>query len=218
MDKVCIIVPHGDDEATGFAGAIQKHVAKKDHVSVVFVRGANSNDNRSEVQIQHTQVAKKILGYSNIRHLHIPKSTIPDNPSIVYYALETVLLELQPSIVYTTFWGDNHQDHQITYDCVSRLVRVWGGLKVKQFYVGEIASSTDQSIKLPHTMFVPNYYVKMTRAEFQKKVDSLLCYSSEIMTPPHPRSAQGLETLARFRGMECDSDFAEAFMSLRTIV
>jgi len=218
MDRVCVIVPHGDDEVIGFAAAIQKHVAKKDHVSVVFVRGANSNDSRSEMQIQHTLLAKKILEYHNIKYLHIPKSTISDNPLIAYCVLEAALLELQPNIVYTTFWGDSHQDHQIIYDCVSRLVRVWGGLKVEQFYVGEIASSTDQSIKLTHNMFAPNYYLKMSKAEFQKKMQSFSCYSGEIMKEPHPRSVQGLEILARSRGMECNSDFAEAYMSLRTIV
>lgn len=218
MEKVVVIVPHGDDEAIGFAGAIQKHVQAGDNVTVIFERSAAPNDSRSERQIECTKIAKDILKYQDIKHLHIPELTISDNPLILFRALESALYELKPTIVYTTFWGDNHQDHQITYECVSRLVRVWGGLKVKKFFVGEIASSTDQSIKIPHNMFVPNHYIKLTAEEFKTKVNSLLCYDGELMVEPHPRSAKGLETLARFRGMECDSEFAEAFMCLRNIV
>lgn len=217
MNKVVIVVPHGDDEAIGFGGIIQRHVCKNDDVTVIFIRSPAPNDLRSETQLKDTYTAQKLLGYQNILHLHIPELIISDNPLLVYRALETSLFNINPDIVYTTFWGDNHQDHQITYDCVSRLVRVWGGLNVKEFYVGEIASSTDQSIKLPHNMFTPNYYIKLTDQEFKNKVDSLLCYTGEIMSEPHPRSAIGLETLARFRGQECKSKYAEAFINLRTI-
>jgi LmbE family N-acetylglucosaminyl deacetylase len=217
MERVVIVVPHGDDEAIGFAGAIQKHIQAGDNVTVIFARSAAPNDQRSEHQIECTKTAKDVLKYHDIRYLHIPEITISDNPLILFRALETALYELDPTVVYTTFWGDNHQDHQITYDCVSRLIRVWGGLKVKRFLVGEIASSTDQSLKIPHNMFVPNFYIKLSDKEFRNKINSLLCYTGELMKEPHPRSAKGLETLARFRGMECDSEFAEAFMCLRHI-
>lgn len=217
MSNVAIVVPHGDDEALGFAGAIQKHVKQGDTVTVIFERGAAPNDTRSERQLDCTKKAKDILKYQNIRYLHIPEITISDNPLILFRALEEALKEINPSIVYTTFWGDNHQDHQITFECVSRLVRVWGGLRVKQFYVGEIVSSTDQAVKIAHNMFLPNYYIKLTLEEFENKINSLLCYDGELMSEPHPRSARGVETLARFRGMECDSDFAEAFMCMRHI-
>ena len=218
MKKIAVIVPHGDDEVLGFAGAIQHHIACGDHVTVIFVRGSLPDDSRTMIQLEHTKVAMKILGYHEAEYLHIPESTISDNPHVLFKSLEALLLKIQPTIVYTMFWGDNHQDHRITYDCVSRLVRVWGGLSVQEFYVGETISSTDQAVKVPHNMFVPNYYIKMSSAGFNKKVAALRCYTQEIMPPPHPRSETGLETLARYRGMECNSEFAEAYIALRVIV
>ena len=218
MKKIVVIVPHGDDEVLGFAGAIQRHVADNDHVTVVFVRGALPNDSRTTLQLKHTTAAMRVLGYHQAEYLNILESTISDNPLILFKSLEALLLKIQPTVVYTMFWGDNHQDHQITYDCVSRLVRVYGGLSIKEFYVGETISSTDQAVKIPHKMFVPNYYIKMPAAFFNTKVAALKCYTQEIMNPPHPRSQVGVETLARYRGMECNSEYAEAYIALRVIV
>lgn len=218
MNNVVIVVPHGDDEVLGFAGAIQYHVAKGDSVTVVFTRSANPNCMRTEQQLEDTKTAKQILGYQNIKYLHIPEIVISDNPLILFRALESVLAEIDPSIVYTMFWGDNHQDHQIVYDCVSRIIRVWGGLNVKEFYVGETLSSTDQAIKLSNKVFAPNFYIKMNLKWFQNKIKALKSYTQEIMEPPHPRSIVGIETLARYRGMECNSEFAEAYIALRTII
>ena len=63
MERVVIVVPHGDDEAIGFAGAIQKHIQGGDNVTVIFARGAAPNDQRSEYQIECTRIAKDILKY-----------------------------------------------------------------------------------------------------------------------------------------------------------
>jgi len=38
MNKIAIIVPHGDDEALGFGGIIQKHLEDNDHITVVTCR------------------------------------------------------------------------------------------------------------------------------------------------------------------------------------
>ena len=36
--NVTIVVPHGDDEALGFGGIIQKHVQNEDNVNIIFCR------------------------------------------------------------------------------------------------------------------------------------------------------------------------------------
>ena len=133
MNKVAIIVPHGDDEALGFGGAIQKHVLNGDIVTVTICR--STHDERTKTQLSDSHKAKEILKYHNIRHLLISEDTISNRPLDLYKALEKELSDINPDILYTTFWGDNHQDHSITYDAVRRLARVWGPLKVKNFLV-----------------------------------------------------------------------------------
>jgi len=215
MNKVAIIVPHGDDEALGFGGVIQKHVLNGDIVTVTICRAPH--DERTKTQLSDSHKAKEILKYQNIRHMLISEDTISNRPLDLYKALEKELSDINPDILYTTFWGDNHQDHNITYEAVRRLVRVWGPLKVGSFLVGEIPSSTDQSPKISHNMFLPNKYIELTQEQLNLKIQAMQAYSTEQKYMPHPRSPYGIEILSRSRGMECGREFAECFMTIREI-
>ncbi|MCS7307970.1 MAG: hypothetical protein NZ526_05405 [Aquificaceae bacterium] len=43
-------------------------------------------------------------------------------------------------------------------------------------------------------------------------------YSSEIRNYPHPRSPEGIENLARLRGMQVGAEYAEGFKLVRRIL
>ena len=135
----------------------------------------------------------------------------------LFRKIESKLAEVNPEIVYTMFWGDIHQDHKITFDCVVRAVRIWGPLNVKQFYVGETPSSTDQYPTITGTCFTPNYYIPLTKPQLKVKVDSLYAYKGETNKYPHPRSELGITTRSSVRGQESGNEYAEAFMCLRYI-
>ena len=160
MKKVAIVIPHGDDEALGFGGAIITHLNNGDHVTLVACRGPH--DERTAKQFYDTKAAKDVLNYQDIRYLLVTESEISNEPLKLFRAIEASLNDIKPDVVYTSFWGDIHQDHGITYNCVARAVRVWGPLAVKQFFVGEIPSSTDQAPKISINMFTPNWYLPLT--------------------------------------------------------
>lgn len=216
MNKnVAIVVPHGDDEALAFGGVIQKHVEQGDTVTVVFCRAPI--DTRTQKQFNDIEKAKEILGYQQSVYLYVTEKEISNEFLHLFRKLETALKDIQPEIVYTMFWGDIHQDHKITYECVMRIVRIWGGLNVKQFYVGETPSSTDQYPTITGTSFTPNHYIVLTKDQIATKVKALLAYSGETNEYPHPRSEKGIITRAAIRGQECKTEYAEAFMCLRFI-
>lgn len=212
---VAVIVPHGDDEVLGFAGVIQKHINKKHEVHVIFAR--KPIDERTQIQFDNIKDAQKILGYQHMHCLEMTEIEMSHEPLFLFRKLEVILQEINPEIVYTTFYGDIHQDHKIVFDWVCRAVRVWGPLNVKQFYVGEIPSSTDQYPTITGRGFTPNHYVTLTSNELSKKVKALECYTSELCKYPHPRSAQGIISKMTIRGQECGEHFAEAFMCVRYI-
>jgi len=217
MHNVVVVSPHGDDEVLGFGAAIQKHVYRNDKVTVIFIKDAPQDNLRSQCRLDNTKDAKSILRYHDIEYLNISDNTISSNPLVFYKSLEALLIKLNPSIVYCPFWNDIHQDHTITFEYVARIIRVWGDLKVTKFLVGEIPSSTDQSVKTHNNIFTPNFYYKITSNELQTKINALNCYKSEMRDYPHPRSSKGIEVLARYRGMECGTEYAEAYMCLRNI-
>lgn len=215
MKNIAFIVPHGDDESLGFGGVIQKHVSNGDNVTVVFCTAPTTN--RLQKQFNDIEAAKQVLGYQKVEYLYVTKREVMNEPYVLFKTIEDKMKELSPDIVYTTFWGDVHQDHKAVYESVMRSVRVWGSLKVKQFFVGEIPSSTDQYPAITGPAFTPNYYVPLTKEQVKTKVDSLLAYKNETNQYPHPRSEKGILTKAAIRGQECGVEYAEAFMCIRHI-
>ena len=213
---IALVVPHGDDECLGFGGVIQTHVDKGDEVHVVFCRAPI--DLRTHQQFLDIEKSKQILGYHHSHYLFVTESEISNQPLLLFRKIELKLKEISPTIVYTTFWGDIHQDHKITYDCVCRVVRVWGELNVHSFFVGEIPSSTDQYPTITGVSFTPNYYIPITKQQLDTKIKSLEAYSTEMKHHPHPRSSKGILTKALLRGQECGHEYAESFISLRQII
>ena len=65
-------------------------------------------------------------------------------------------------------------------------------------------------------MFYPNWYENITDV-FDKKIEALKCYDSEMREYPHPRSYINVEHLARYRGMIIGCNMAEAFSLGRMI-
>jgi LmbE family N-acetylglucosaminyl deacetylase len=214
--NVTIVVPHGDDEALGFGGVIQKHVQNEDNVNLIFCR--RPIDARTKQQFLDIIKSQAILEFDTYTGLDMSEIEMSHNPLDFFRKLEAVMKIQEPEIVYTTFWGDIHQDHKITFDWVCRAVRIHGPLNVKQFYVGEIPSSTDQRPYIIGDIFKPNYYVTLTKEEVDKKIAALEAYSTETNVLPHPRSSGGILNLANSRGIECNTLYAEAFMCLRNIV
>lgn len=143
-DRVLVVVPHCDDEVLGFGGAIQKHKKRGDHVTVLFLR--QSHNARTRTQDSVAPKAQKILGYDQSIYLGIKEEELGVMGPHTLRKVEAVIGELGPTVVYTTFLGDIHQDHAGTFRAVRMATRVLKLPKVKQILLGEIPSSTSQRI------------------------------------------------------------------------
>ena len=64
--------------------------------------------------------------------------------------------------------------------------------------------------------FKPNYYLDITK-EFSKKIKAIKYYKNELRKYPFPRSIEGIETLAKLRGMQSGCNYAEAYHLEREI-
>ena len=170
------------------------------------------------IQFDNIEKAKTILGYQKKYCVGMSEIEMSHEPITFFRRTEEFLKMINPEVVYTTFWGDIHQDHKITYEWVCRAVRVWGPLNVKQFFIGEIPSSTDQYPTITGLAFTPNYYVPLTEEEAVLKAKAINCYETETCIYPHPRSEMGILSKIKSRGQECGKEYAEAFMNLRYIV
>ena len=214
MEKILILVPHGDDEVLGFGGAISKHVRKGDIVDVGFLK-SRYNDRTTE-QEHDIERAAKILGYNNFHKLDIISRDGLNFSAHNLHKVEEFVEKITPDILYIPHIGDVHQDHHTTIDFARIATRIHSRGKVSKVLSGEIISSSGNAFFL-NKFFTPQYYIRIEEEDLIKKQKALECYSREIRPYPHPRSSEGIKIYAQMRGMECGVMYAEAFECLRYI-
>jgi LmbE family N-acetylglucosaminyl deacetylase len=85
------------------------------------------------------------------------------------------------------------------------------GHPVKTLLCFEVPSSTEWQLQGSAPVFAPNWFVDISDT-LDRKFAALDAYAAELRDWPHPRSRQGVEHLARWRGATVGVDAAEAFM------
>jgi N-acetylglucosamine malate deacetylase 1 len=213
-NNVLVLAPHGDDEVLGCGGSIAKHIESGDQVTVAFIKAAY--DERSTVQLQNTISAQKVLDYERMIIMNLDENTIHNKLEFIK-ELEVIVNTVKPDTIYSTFYGDLHQDHRALFEALNTAARVWADHLVKKILLCETISSTDQGIIRNINPFVPNYYVTLSDRHIDKKIDALSCYEREIKKECHPRSIEHVLSVAKSRGREIRNSYAEAFMLMRFI-
>jgi LmbE family N-acetylglucosaminyl deacetylase len=215
MDKVLIVSAHADDEVLGVGGTIIQHVKRGDDVTVVIVADRLPHQTAHDEQ-KHAQEARSLLGYNDLKFLHLRDEQLDFKLSIVIKPLEEVYNMVQPTIVYTHHRGDNNQDHRAVFDATAVICRPkWK--PPRQLFCYETISSTDQSSSFSACTYLPNYYKIMAKEEIDRKIEAMQLYEHQIEEWPLPRSPETIEAYARYRGTQCGTKYAEALMLLREI-
>jgi LmbE family N-acetylglucosaminyl deacetylase len=221
--RIAIIVAHPDDEVLGCGGTIRRHTIVGDDVwTIILADGETSRDTHAGVEgIARREAAAgaaaKILGVE-----HLLMHRLPDNRLDVPPLLETVkvveqhIQEIAPDIVYTHHAGDLNIDHRRVHDAVVTACRPQLGQPVSTLLFFETASSTEWQPPMSGPPFLPNWFVDIS-STLDSKLQALKAYQEEMRPWPHPRSYDGIEHLARWRGATVGCAAAEAFMLGRNI-
>ncbi|MEP4380080.1 MAG: PIG-L deacetylase family protein [Alphaproteobacteria bacterium] len=207
-----IVAPHALDEVLGCGGVATLATAagRRVDVLVVFGDGQGHDAQRRE----SAQAAADILGYEPPRYLGFPENRGDTLPLTELVApLEAALREYAPRDVYIPFGNSLHGDHKITYQAAITAARPLPGSPVGALLAYEIISSTDWAVASDGA-FAPDSFVEITPV-LTHKIDAITVYDFEMRDPPHARSVQAVERLARLRGNTVGFDAAEAFMTLR---
>ncbi len=216
--NILVIAPHMDDEALGCGGAILKHKSAKDKVRVIFIAHRVYNHrfdkNKNIVEKQHALKAKLCLGYDEVIFLNLNDERLDASVQDIIIPLEKHVAKIKPDIVYLPLRGDNNQDHRAVFDAARVVLRPMATPFIKEIYMYEIPSSTEQSPPLLENTFFPNYFVDISKY-IDRKIKAYRCYKTEKRTYPHPRSEIALRILSKRRGVEIGFKYAEAFMTLR---
>lgn len=217
MNRILIVAAHPDDECLGSAGTIARMIMDGAEARTLFLGyGRDRNAEESFAFVSQIRKAGKILGIQGEDWI---ANCPPDNQfdsvpllSIVK-EIEKAIEWYQPNTIFTHYERDLNIDHQIAYRAVVTATRPILGQTVREIYSFEIPSSTEWAFPLS---FSPDVFWDIDET-LDQKIAALDCYREELRLYPHPRSIDGIEYLAGYRGLQCGCEYAEAFKTVRVI-
>lgn len=218
--SIVILAAHPDDEALGCGGTIAKLADEGATIHVafladgVFSRAGDEDAQRAELAARRAaaQKACDILGVKSVSFGDFPDNRLDTVALLdIIKALEELIVAHQPEVVFTHHAGDVNIDHCRMHEAVVTACRPQRGHPVKTLLCFEVPSSTEWQLPGSAPVFAPNWFVDISDT-FDRKLAALDVYAAELRGWPHPRSRQGVEHLARWRGATVGVDAAEAFM------
>jgi LmbE family N-acetylglucosaminyl deacetylase len=206
--KILIIAPHADDEILGCGGVISREYRHSDiHVVVVCNRVTEVEDKESCYELEK----KYNIRYSFLNYRDEYLDMVP--VSQIIKKIEAIYLDIHPDSVYIPFFGDINNDHAIVHRACTIAFRKIQQRQPKELFTYEVPSSTTQGIDT----FSPNTFIELNISNVLDKYKMLSYFKNEVRDYPNPRSKRGITTYARFRGMECNRKYAEAFICIYKI-
>ncbi len=205
------VVAHPDDEVLGCGGTLAKHAEAGDDVQVMIL--ARRKD---VIDASQTNAAFSALGLGTgrptavLRAYELPDQAF-DTVPFVRITRYLALLDFEPDIVYTHNPDDLNLDHALTAKAVLTAFRA------PHSQADILAFETLSSTEFGPVAFQPNHWEILTRDQVAKKCAALNCYPSEKKPWPHSRNSFGIDSQARWRGLQICQPFAEAFRILRSI-
>lgn len=223
--NVLVIAPHADDETIGLGGAIARHAAEGDVVTVAIVTGHGSEPHPlwpratwDRVRAEARQ-AMAILGVRELLFEEVPAVLVAEQPAWQLNATTAKLVEhARPDVLYVPFPYDLHKDHREIFHSLSVSWRPSSpiGRGIREIYCYEVLSETHWNIPYVEPGFLPNAFVDIS-AHLDTKLRALACYESQLRPSPDPRSIEAVRALAVLRGHQMGMSAAEALVTVRLL-
>lgn len=225
--KILVIAAHPDDEVLGCGGVIARYSREKHEVyTLILGEGATSRyDKRNDADPSlvkaledKSRKAAEILGAKKVYFSGFPDNRFDTVPLLdIVKAIETLINEIKPEIVYTQHGGDLNIDHVITFRAALTATRPMAGVCVKEVYAYEVPSSSEWAFQAFDPQFKPNVFVDISKT-LDLKIEAMKAYESESREFPHPRSPEALRSIAMKWGSTSGMKAAEAFQLIRKCI
>lgn len=221
MKKVIVISAHPDDEVLGCGGTLLKHKANGDQIAWIIVTNIHKEQGFTEERIvsrkKEIESVKDKLGIMHVYKMDYPTMTLDSTMlGTLIVKISQVFLDFKPEIIYTLNRSDAHSDHRVVFDAVAACTKSFRYPFVKCVLMYECISETEFAPQLHENLFIPNYFVDITK-HFSEKLKTMSIYESELGNHPFPRSIRNIEALATFRGASSGVEYAEAFQLVKFI-
>jgi LmbE family N-acetylglucosaminyl deacetylase len=218
--NVLVVAAHPDDEVLGCGGTLAKLADEGRAVRVAFLADgvfsrSDEPASRDAALASRRLAARRaceILGVRSMSFGDFPDNSM-DSVAVlsITKAIEALIAEHPPEMLLTHHAGDVNVDHRRIHEAVVAACRPQRGHPVRTLLCFEVPSSTEWQLPGSAPAFAPNWFVDVSGA-LGRKLEALRAYEAELREWPHPRSLQGVEHLARWRGATIGAAAAEAFV------
>jgi LmbE family N-acetylglucosaminyl deacetylase len=196
--NVVAIGAHPDDIELGAGGALALHKECGDSVyMLVLTKGGELSDPSTREEEAHT--AHETLDADDVRFLGFEDTQVPYNSEIVKQ-IEDQIQELDADRVYIHTQEDTHQDHQRAAKASVSATRNC-----------DVVLAFESPSTRPS--FAPQYYIPLTESLLDRKLQAIKDHKSQ--QEKKYLEAEAMSGLARFRGRQANTRYAEAFQVVR---
>ena len=204
--KILILAPHTDDGELGCGGSIAKFCAEgKEVFYAAFCLCSRSLPAHlpPDTLALECKKATSILGIpsSNLILFNYEVRELPASRQKILEELLQLNNTINPDLVLLPAASDIHQDHQTIHQEGMRAFKN--------------VSFAGYELPWNNYSFKTNFFIRLTETELNKKIASLKAYQSQS----HRNYMQEdfMRSLAKVRGVQCNSEYAEAFEMYKLI-
>lgn len=205
--KILVLSPHTDDVELGCGGGIAKFISEGHNILwVVFSTAEESLPEDLPKDTLKKEFLSVMNGQGlkedNYRVFNFKVRTLHEHRQEILEKLINLRGNFKPQMVIGPSLNDFHQDHQVV---ANEMVR---------------AFKTTSSIicyELPwnHITFNTQLFIKLKKEHIVKKCEMLKNYKTQLTKGKTYFSEEFIYGLAKTRGVQCDSEYAEAFEVIR---
>jgi len=208
--KILILSPHTDDAELGCGGSIARMIEEGHELLwIVFSIAEDSLPDdlpKDTLKKEFLQVAKHLgLKERNymicdfrVRHMDEKRQEILED-------LVKIRQSFQPDVVMMPSLNDYHQDHQVISNETIRAFKMHSSIIGYELPWNQVAFNT-------------NLFIRLQKSHIEMKLDLLSHYKSQLQLGRSYFSPEYVYGLAKVRGTQCNSSYAEAFEVVRWII
>ena len=217
-NKILVIAVHPDDETLGCGGTLLKHKANGDEIHWLICTTIDKSHSYYETREKEIEEVAKLYNFNSVHNLRLKTMQVDEySMSELVSKISKVINEIQPTTIYLPFKGDVHSDHRKIFEASYSCTKSFRYPFIKKIYMIETLSETEFAPSTKEDSFIPNVFVDISEY-FEKKIEIMKVFESEIAPHPFPRSERNLRALATFRGATCGCEYAESLMLLKEIL
>lgn len=194
--KILALSPHTDDAELGCGASLARWIDEGHEVMVLAFSTGSEETGATVGEFQSSMNTLNVhfrLGHFITRQFPQQRQEILQRLIDTYGGW--------PDLVIGPSLHSRHQDHQVV---AAEMIRAFPHCSILAYE--ELKQNQGQLL---------NYYVKVGRAHLNCKIAAIQCYQSQAGRSY--MDADYLATLAHVRGVQCGSEFAEAFEVVRWI-